>query len=423
MNQIKPAKEINTILPIIPDIKEDSIIQTPKKYIYEFIKINKFVEKEYLFDEITLNIYEDFQERGILKKIDKKLISLSIDFSVQEILKEKRNIFLKSIEYNEENFKENIKLLKLFLKNYLGYCDKYTLKTWYRFLQNIKIKLLSNGKETLHDPFMIIIYSENQGLGKSWNIQHNLFGPLDENNLYKNGSFQDLTNDKYSDSLRNKAVVFLDEMGGRSELYKNKDRVKTILSSNSVGVNQKFKDPRNINILASFIGSSNEPITDFYKDRGMRRFRQFVMKTKISKDSKKAKILNNIDYTKLWQSINPKLESIYNEDYEEAKKEHIKNITSEDNISRFINYFDIFPKLEDEVEIIKRQEVFSIYKNFMYDEELRKYTKSRPEFYKIMENKNIKSKRINQYGWVYKKKKNRKGEESFNSSKINRLPF
>ena len=403
MNEYKKTNHTSGVM------EDKDIVLNPFLYISDYIKTKKLLEKGKTKRDIIFLILLNLQSKNLNKKIPKHIVDESVYQFFKKKEEENINNFLEKIKFDKKNEIKNLKLLRLFLENYLGYCDKYIMKVWYRFLQNIKIKLIYRGSRSLEEPFMIVVPSFKQGLGKSYNLEFNLFGIFKKAKLYAQGTFEILTDSRYAGILEKKPIIFLDEMGraGKSDI----SIIKNILSQNEITIRKPYaREPENINIISSFIGTSNSSLVDIMRDTGMRRFREFEMKNEITKGSKQAEILNNIDYTKLWQSIDVDNNDIFNDKYIKNTEKHVNKLITTDTIDFFIKYFDIKIKENQETELISKISLYENYKKLMKAENTKNIF-GRNRFYSKLKEKGIEEKVYNNSMRSFKINKNRNGEE------------
>lgn len=161
-----------------------------------------------------------------------------------------------------------------------------------KFIHQVKNKMLHNSTEN----HLMLVLTGKQGVGKSYFVK-NFLKPVSE--LTANVTMSDITDDRMID-LWHHNVLVLDEMqyASRADI----DVVKNIITATTLQRRpMRTNSTQTIFQKATFIGSSNKELDELIVDStGVRRF--IGLKYKGTTDYN---TLNNIDYSLLWQSVDP----------------------------------------------------------------------------------------------------------------------
>lgn len=322
------------------------LITDPRKFVAWWLQINKIVidergglcstdKRSYfdLFDSMILDYYEQIESFN--KEADKKLrgspetnLRKALDEMISIQVMERRAEIAAKLVFNGT---ENLAPLKDFVKAVTGKLEPKVLGVLAHFIWQIKRRLAD--KDVVYH-IMPILFGA-QGGGKSLALQR-LFKPL--TNLTLELTLTEVTDARFYFALNQNFVAVLDEMAGAK---------KTEVENLKKQITATYNDVRklNTNVVtkikqnASFIGTTNRAVNELIFDTtGARRFYEIK-----ALDLLDWEVINNIDYTALFQGINENLDRGYIESVLAEVKEDQKQLVGIDEVDAFIESHSIVP--------------------------------------------------------------------------------
>jgi len=246
---------------------------------------------------------------------------------------------------------DNSELLR-FVTAITGTADITAATVLAHWIWGVKNKLKSK-IITYH--IMPVIYSKVQESGKTTAI-HKLTDVL---KTYKyDGDLASLVDSRSFAGVASCAIGVFDEMHGaaRAEI----DGLKRIITANSLSARQLGTNHINDYFQGcSFIGTSNNAISEIIVDSGMRRFFQINAQDKIDWEN-----INSIDYIKLWQSVDENRINGYMLEQREAIKTEQAKLAHEEPINIFLRDLEITPSI---TEVIFSKELYELYTQHCVD--------------------------------------------------------
>lgn len=191
-----------------------------------------------------------------------------------------------------------------------------------------------------------------------------------------------MVNDTRNDfNLIDKLVIFFDELGKAEKVVVSNLKQK-ITSSHityrRLGTNQNT-DGFN---MCSFIGATNENVIDAIVDpTSARRF--YEMKTL---DQCNWKIINNIDYLKIWQSINEMDETAPIEEQLFALSEAQENIRAKDYVEEFVIEYGLQLTNAEEYKFVSIMDLYLKLKEWLETQNKDQYIPSINKFSRRLKN-------------------------------------
>lgn len=247
------------------------------------------------------------------------------------------------------------------------------------------IRKVNNRKVTWH---MMPVLVGPQGGGKSEAVAR-LLAPLKE--LVATGQSVDFI-EKHETAyplLASNLIIPLDEMSKANRTDVNK--LKSIISLDELNYRiyhtQKYKKVKN---LATFIGTSNEPLADQIKDTsGMRRFAEIrTADNRNLPEEEREKIwekINSINYQLIWESVDPKQEQPYILPYLDEISSDQEELRTKDAVEWFIEEKGVEPAPGAEMP---GTQLYNVFKTYCEDSGL-KHTLTRQNFYRKLEERGI----------------------------------
>jgi len=312
------------------------------KYSDDYVKLTK----------ICNNPAEGAPKTKSPGKIEKERFREFLDvFEYEE--KEKAIQKLRSeLIHDKESTESGLKELTKFTKNLTGTENELDIAALYHFIWQTKRKIFGKNVEW---HLMPIIYSPDQGKGKSKNVERiSLIVDYPEkkesNILFPFSSIvncHQMTDERSYRNYRDSFVCFNDEFSKMKE--ENYSEVKKIISSSTVQYRpMRTNDTIKITQNSTFIGTCNQPINQVVFDHsGVRRFYQINAKSKmtINEAAEQRNVAENIDYTLIWKSIdeNKSYEESWQSQYREQFEQSAEENRTKDDIELFMEKNNIKP--------------------------------------------------------------------------------
>ena len=274
------------------------------------------------------------------KKLSKDVLFAASDEVMRQIKHAKLTALRMAVAFDPKADPEG-KQLAAFVKNLTTQNVELSIAVMGHYIHMTKSRLFD--KQVENHVLPVIIGA--QGKGKSDNLNRFLAPFKDYRlNLPEVGS---LTDPRNFHAFADNYVGLIDEMPRLNKADMNKVKsivTMPVLSSRTLGTNIFTNVPNNLTI----IGTSNTRLKHQHIDTtGMRRFYELIVDKEISRE-----ISENIDYVKLWQSIDENSPSPIL-DYLPQLREHQEDMRPRDYIEQFFeeNHINLSKPLELKIEV------------------------------------------------------------------------
>lgn len=246
--------------------------------------------------------------------------------------------------------KEDLEPVKVWVKAVTGKCDDDDLYVIAHWLWQVKRNALHY--KVVHH-IMPLIVSPKQGGGKSTAVNR-LIEPYNELSLEL--KVPQIVDERSFTMFSNYLIGFLDELSGADKVEINEFK-RNLTSGTLTYRPMRTNSQEKITNLCSFIGSSNNAIYDIIKDTtGIRRFFSIRALDRLDHAS-----INSIDYELLWRGVNEKLERGYIERVSELVASKQDSMTMKDEVTLFLEHFNILPKDDDILVEVNGKHLFDEY--------------------------------------------------------------
>lgn len=283
------------------------------------------------------------------KRAQISAIKIIVDSYIEKKRKQRLDVIKNNIAFRHEN--KNVEyFLKAVTQKEPDITDCAILRHWMwlvkRKIFNLKVK----------DHIMLIFWGTT-GSGKSEAV-HKLLSPIRE--LTDEADVTLFGDERQYFRFVENFVINFDEFQHAKKLSMN--GLKRIISSNWItyrllGSNKKAQGPNN----CSFIGSSNHSPMDILQDSTSAR-RYYGIETKEQCDWQ---TINEIDYLKMWQSIDENKESTYITDSKDIIKTRQEEIRYKDSVEEFVVLNDLIPHSKTFAKKLNAKELYAMYKDWM----------------------------------------------------------
>jgi signal recognition particle GTPase len=288
----------------------------------------KIVQYETLSDRIFV-----YCKSNKITLASKQLINAVLNTYIEDQYESKLKEKIRELEFKPHTKEDLIRSFSLAINPASSEVDTAIIK---HFLHSIKRKMI-NKRVEMH---IMPVFIGDSGSGKTTAI-HKLLSPIAELSLEADCST--LSDERHNHNLTEKYVIILDEMANtrRTDMASIKQKITSpTVSQRILGTNKTTKGTNN----ASFIGTSNLPLGELIKDRtGARRFYELRTASKCD-----WKVINSINYTELWQSIDENNDEPYIYPFIKQIKTSQEEIRHKDSIESWILEFEIEPATQKE---------------------------------------------------------------------------
>jgi len=250
------------------------------------------------------------------------------NWEVRERARVKREL-IKSIKFNSEVVKD--RWIEKFVIALTGRNDEVEIAIIENFILSVKRKM--NDKSVSVNLFPILQGKQNSG--KSTAVSR-LLSPIDK--FWTDRSLDILNQEKNLKVLGLKYVIWFDEMARAKRA--DVDAVKKHTTGKYVNFRRfHTQDEVSMKNISTFIGCTNRSVADiFYDPTGSRRFYEFKCLDKVDWD-----VINEIDYLKLWQSVDENKKESSLSSYLDELESRQANIKSMDSVEEFMTFENLLP--------------------------------------------------------------------------------
>lgn len=368
------------------------VLMDARNFVYKWVQDKDIIGNEqatlrldYLRELRAYNLFlklkKDSTKEGEVIKVRfiKPLNKNELDDAFEEYLRNlpitRRSQVAEVIRY-DLNSDQN--MLKRWILAVTGSCEEVNLKVMLHWMWLVKRNL--NGLPVVYHIMPIIASpqkagAKKQGGGKSTAILR-LIEPI--KTVSTTLRMDQVSDDRSFTAFNTYMVGFLDEMAGAGKV--EIEDFKRIVTAETL----TYRPMRtNIQIqiknLCSFIGASNNSLSDIIKDTtGLRRFFQINSLEMLNHDE-----INSIDYISMWKSVDENLVRGYIEEVlPEISKEQDK-IVSKDELEVFMEDNNLYPTEEVEETTVKKLYDAYVIHSQNYGN---KYPVKYQNFYKKLEN-------------------------------------
>jgi hypothetical protein len=265
------------------------------------------------------------RDRQVISQATLRDLQMAMDELIEKEKATHRLITAQSIKCPGNDLTE----LEKFIEALTGKVDPKEVAVMAHWLWMVKRKML---KKDVAYHIMPILHGP-QGSGKTVAL-NKLISPLEVYRL--NIKMNQMTDDRYFQSMAENYVVVFDEMQGasRTDIDALKNQITTDWNdSRKLSTHNVVK----LRQACSFIGASNKPVSEMIIDStGMRRFYQINTLSCTQWDR-----INKIDYMKIWSGINESLTEGYIGEYLTDIKKIQEMMVHKDEMSLFIEEMEI----------------------------------------------------------------------------------
>lgn len=336
-------------------------------YYNERVKWSEYPDASMkLLTEYLIESYFCAMESYNVKKSDRFTeadLKRGLYLCIADIQRSHKKEFINKIRYNKD-IDPGLEELKKFC-NTIFEDPEFAFYNIQHFMWQVKRKIF---KQKVTNHMMLIIYGE-QGCGKTEAIEK-LLGPL-KSYVYE-GQVAAVQDKNEFHNFNKNYVMRCEELERLDKTDKN--ALKSMITRETVPYRILYSQMTAVvDQNCTFIGSSNDNISDIFKDySGMRRFVQLDSKseeklTKNNKSGPKYKewdIINNIDYDKIWQSIAHSDRSPILPLLDSGRiKEHQQELTAKNSIQEWIEEIE----LGEGTREVELDVLYNLYKSWCFE--------------------------------------------------------